>query len=622
MNNILVIVESPSKEKTIQKYLGDKYEVMSSVGHIAKMKTTGKMGLGINFETWEPQYSIDPTKKEIVKNLKRAAKKASQVLIATDPDREGEAIGDNLVSFLAINEKYKRIKYNEITKEAILNAIKNPLLIDENLVKAQKSRRMLDRIIGFRLSKLISSKIVNSPINPSAGRVQSIALKLIVDREKEIEAFVPINYFIIEAKINASTSATLYKKNDKKDWENTWVSQAEAEEIMKELQGNLIINEIKKSKRTEMRATPFKQSVLYKRAALSSSTVQSAMQKLYEGYDDGGLISYPRTDSTRLSETFIAQAKAYVAKKFGEEYVSKSIKGFAGDQNAHEAIRPTDITLTPEDAAKHFPMSATELKVYTLIYNNTIQAVMEPPVKEFLHYKLNNNGHEFRMHYSKVIFDGYYIFTGNDSKNEELPVHKVGDEITVKQYVSEGHETKPPARYNDGSLIEALDEIKVGRPSTFSSTVKIIKDRAYAELEGRALKPTEFGRLVLDILITNFPTIINEKYTSQLESELDQISEGEINYKNVMDNFWDKFNKSIEDSLDKIEKKVIPLESVGEICPEDGSELVYRHNKKNGQRFIACSGFPKCRFLKSDPNAKPTFRRKYPAKKDKEKKAE
>ncbi|MGY6171957.1 type I DNA topoisomerase [Candidatus Mycoplasma pogonae] len=608
----LVIVESPNKEKTIKKYLGEDYEVMASVGHIVKMKTSGKMGLGIDFENWEPEYVIDPTKREIVKKLKKAAEKVEEVLIATDPDREGEAIGENLVKFLKVEDKYQRIKYNEITKEAILRALEHPLKIDENLVKSQKTRRMIDRIIGFRLSNLINRKIANAPTNPSAGRVQSVALKLIIDREKEINDFIPIHYHTIKAVINKNIIATYFKKTDDKNWDDSWVKPEEITTIMEQLKGDLVVNEVKTSKRTEKRFTPFKQSALYKKAGLAASTVQSALQKLYEGFGEGGLISYPRTDSTRLSTTFIDQGKAYINKKFGSEYVSKIIKGVAGDQDAHEAIRPTDVNLTPEAAKNLNQLNDIELRVYTLIYNNTLQSLMEPPVRNVTSFKLSNNDHQFKMSASKIIFDGYYALNKDEQEAEtELPNYQQGDKILVEEYVDEKHETKPPARYNDGSLIETLDEIKVGRPSTFASTVKILKERLYSEQEGKALKPTSFGDIVNEMLVTNFPNIINETYTSKVEENLDLIAEGKQNYKETMQHFWDVFEKEVDASAEKIQKQEISIEKTGELCPESNHDLIYRTNKRTGQRFIACSGFPNCRFVKSDPDAKPTFKRRF-----------
>ena len=512
----LVIVESPNKEKTIQKYLGKDYEVLSSVGHIVKMPAVGSEKLGIDFDNWEPIYKIEPEKKEVVEKLKKAAKKAELVFIATDPDREGEAIGENLVHFLGIENKYKRIKYNEITKAAVLRAIENPSLIDDNLVKAQKSRRMLDRIIGFRLTNLMTKKMANYPVRPTAGRVQSIALKLVVDREHEIKDFVPTKYEIIEAKINEEISATYYDKKSK--FENKeWVNSEDARKILDSLKGPLKVTDIKLSKKNDAKISPLKQAVLYKKADMSSKAVQAAAQRLYEGFGDGGLISYPRTDSTRLSEVFLATARKFVEDKYGKEYVAKDIKGFSGDQDAHEAIRPTDINLDPVSAQKKYKLSSSEAKVYSIIYYTTLRAIMTPPMREILRYELENVGYTFKLSSSKIIFDGYAILNDKE-KNKELPKFKVGEEIKVEKYFSTKHETKPPARYTDGSLIEKLDEIKVGRPSTFASTVEKILDRQFVVKENSSLKATEFGEVVLSKLTGSFPNEITEDI--QLGSKL------------------------------------------------------------------------------------------------------
>lgn len=613
----LVIVESPNKIATIQKYLGDNYLVTSSVGHIVKMKTSGQHGLGIDMDNWEPLYSIDSTKSALVKELKKLAKDAPEVLIATDPDREGEAIGDNLVSYLGVKEKYKRIKYNEITKEAIELAIQNPGFINEDLVKSQKTRRMLDRIIGFRLSKLIASKITNAPTNASAGRVQSIALKLIIDREKEIDNFVPIKYSTIDAKLaNSDLKASFYNPNRIENWENTWVPNDQAEEIFKELSGDLNVVNIKVSSRKEAKITPFKQATLYKRAGLAASTVQSSMQKLYEGFGDGGLISYPRTDSTRLSNSFITKAKAYIAQNYGQEYVSDSIKGFSGDQDAHEAIRPTDLELTPELAAAKYDLSAIDLKIYTLVYQTTLQAVMEVPRKKTYSYELENNGHTFKISTFDIEFPGYYKVIGLP---ETKKIDVVDNKVKVEKYETTKSETKPPARYNDGSLIEKLDNIKVGRPSTFSSTVSTLKQRQYVDMDGKALVPTNFGKIVLNKLITSFPNIINENYTAQVEDDLDNISQGLVDYKELMVNFWEKFNEETNFSFQTLEVSVIEPEYTGKLCPLDNSKLWYRYNKKTGQKFIACSGFPKCRYIppaEEQPEQKRSFFRRWTKKKE------
>lgn len=593
----LVIVESPNKVKTIQKYLGSDYEVKASVGHIVKMMTGGEKNLGIDFENWEPKYKIEPEKKHIVAELKKDASKADIVYIATDPDREGEAIGDNLVEYLDIKNKYKRIKYNEITKDAILSSIENPTTIDENLVKAQKSRRMLDRIIGFRLTNLMIKKMSNYPEKPTAGRVQSIALKLVVDREKEIREFQPVLYSTIEAKINENISAIYYNTNS--EFENKeWIKREDAQKILSELSGPLKVTDIKLTKKSDAKITPLKQSILYKKADMSSKAVQSAAQKLYEGFGDGGLISYPRTDSTRLSETFLVKARSFIKNKYGEQYVANDIKGFSGDQDAHEAIRPTDISLDPEQAAKKYQLSSYEYKVYSIIWYTTMRAIMSVPVREILRYELENNNHKFKLSSSKVIFDGYLILSQKDLE-KELPKYNINDLVDVQEYLAFDHETKPPAHYTDGSLIEKLDEIKVGRPSTFATTVEKILDRKFVVKEGNSLKSTEFGEAVITKLIEGFPNEITEGYTARVEADLDLIAEGEIDYKHLMQSFWERFDDSFKTAESTLERTVLLDRFLGENCPECNNPLIYKTSKKNKEEFIACSTWPQCKYTRS-----------------------
>ncbi|MGL5732496.1 MAG: type I DNA topoisomerase [Metamycoplasmataceae bacterium] len=601
--NYLVIVESPNKEKTIKKYLGADYEVLASVGHIVKMTTSGEGRLGIDFENWEPKYAIEPSKKEVVDKLKREAKKAAIVYIATDLDREGEAIGDNLVEFLDIKDKYKRIRYNEITKEAVLNAIAHPSIIDENLVKAQKSRRMLDRIIGFKLTNLIKTKLSNYPIAPTAGRVQSIALKLVVDRENEIRNFVPVQYHTIDAVINDEITAN-YFNPDNKDIDKSWVLPENIDAIFNALNGPLVVDDISTTIKNDASVTPLKQAVLYRKADMSSKAAQSALQRLYEGYGDGGLISYPRTDSTRLSIPFLNGAKAYIQKVFGPEYVSDSIKGIAGDQDAHEAIRPTDIGLTPKKASERYSLSSSESKIYSLIYYTTMQAIMTVPKREILRYNLVNNGHMFKLSSSKVIFDGYLKLKGYEN-SKELPKYEKGQLIDVKEYINTPHETKPPSRYNDGSLIQKLDEIKVGRPSTFATTINKVIDRQFVEKEGKALKATEFGEEVIKKLIDGFPNEITEGYTARVEADLDLIAEGKIDYKFTMQQFWNRFNDSYKTAEITLERTVLLPKLVGELCPLDGGQLIYKTSRQ-GEEFIGCINFPECKFTKN-PKAKKRF---------------
>lgn len=612
MSQKVLIVESPNKVKTIQQYVGSDYNVISSVGHILKLSTSGVDGLGIDFANWEPMMIQDRTKAKVIKSLKEAIKGANEVLIATDPDREGEAIAQNLVDTLKVEKIYRRIKYNEITAEAIKDALENPQMIDENLVKAQKTRRMLDRIIGFRLSQLMKRKVKNAPSLPSAGRVQSIALKLVCDKEKEIKAFIPIQYAKVQALISEDVLADFYYpenldfKND-----NTWVAPEKIENIVNELNKNknLLVKDFKTSQRKESQITPFKQSVLYKEAKYSATTVQISAQKLFEM----GLISYPRTDSTRMSDTFIAKAREYIKEKFGANYVASDIKSFSGAQDAHEAIRPTDIYLLPQDAKAKYDLGEVETYIYSLIYNKTIAALMSPPVREIYRYELLNDSYHFKMSYSKVIFDGYYkILNFEDPK--PLPKYNVGESIPVLEFIRHDKETQPPARYNEGSLIKMLDDIKVGRPSTFASTINIIKKRLFVETINGALHPTVFGEVILKKLIEGFPNTITEEYTAQVEEELDEVSEGKANYKLLLEDFWNRFQQSYDDASKTIEISVMPQEFLERNCPRCGSKLLYRNNSKKHTKFIGCSNFPACRYSENadgTPTGQRTFKPRY-----------
>ncbi|BAH69613.1 hypothetical protein MBIO_0348 [Mycoplasmopsis fermentans PG18] len=607
MNN-LVIVESPNKVETIKKYLGSDYDVIASVGHIAIMSTRkGEQGLGIDLENWEPFYSLDNSKKNVIKNLKEAIAKADVIYIATDPDREGEAIGDHIVNFLIEKDrnknkkKYYRIKYNEITKEAIQKAIQNPTELDQNLINSQKARRMLDRIIGFKLSQLMQKKISNSPRTPSAGRVQSIALKLVVDREDEINAFVPRGYHKVEAKLNETLSASIYIDKHPAA-EKNWVYPEELEKVKEQISiepiNVLEVEDIKEARKTLAKYTPLKQAVLYKKSPLTSKQTQIAAQKLYEGYGDGGLISYPRTDSTRLSQHFLNIARSYIKNKFGEEYILQEIKGFAGDQDAHEAIRPTDINLLPEVAKAKFNLDNSEYIVYKLIYEHTLMSLINPPIKANKTYTFKKNKLTFKANVSKTIFPGYYLVK-NENEDIEDPNYQIQQKVDVLEYQITNHETKPPARYTEGSLIEALDNIKVGRPSTFATTVAVNLERKYFENIDKSLHHTEFGRLVLSKLLDGFPDIINEGYTAEVEEQLDLIASNKTTVQPIMYDFWKRFNKTYENATETLELIAIALEYLNEKCPDDGGELIVRNNKRNDTKFVGCANFPKCHYARS-----------------------
>lgn len=601
MQKNLVIVESPNKIKSLEKYLGSDYEVKASVGHIVHLPSSGEHGFGVDINTWTPNYKVDPNKAKVVKELKAAVKDKKIIYLATDPDREGEAIADNLVTFLKL-KNYKRILFNEITEEAVLNAVKNPTIIDKDLVQSQIARRILDRIIGFKLSGLMNLKISNSPIYPSAGRVQSIALKLVVARENEIRAFNPIEYVTVKAQIGIDLFADLVSGNYQNNL--TWIDPKKITDVKKDLQGELTVADIKITKRKDRKLIPLKQSQLYKRAdskyGLSSAAVQAAAQRLYEGYDDGGLISYPRTDSTRYSNTFVKKAQAYLKNRFGKNYLTNNIKGAAGAQDAHEAIRPTDPSLTPQMAKTKFNLSGAEAKIYELVYNHALATLMAVPEREILRYDLTENNQSFRLSSSKVMFEGYLKLIGYE-KSLELPKYQIGEKIKVIDYLIEDKETTPPPRYNDGSLIETLDKIKVGRPSTFATTVAILKKRTYVEMLNKTLKPTPFGELVLAKLLEAFPNIINEPYTANMEKQLDEIAEAKYEHFTLLDNFWKQFSTELATATQDLEVTRLANVEVGRNCPQCNKPLVFRINKRNRTKFIACSGFPECRYVESIP---------------------
>lgn len=591
----LVIVESPNKIATLKKYLGKDFEVVASAGHIAKMSTSGKNGLGIDLENWEPLYTIDPTRKKIIKEIKEQIKKNPDVLIATDPDREGEAIGDHLIRFLKIKNS-KRIKFNEITQDAVLKAIEAPTEMDENLIKAQKTRRMLDRIIGFRLSQLMKKKLTNTPNSPSAGRVQSIALKLVIDKEKEIEAFVPEDFHRLNATLESKLIVKYINPSNEAD-KKDWIFPNELEKIKQEVEKPIMLEmqvvDIKQNDRRSPILTPFKQAILYKRSPYSSVSTQSAAQKLYES----GLISYPRTDSTRLSEYFLNNARTYIKEKWGEEYILQEIKGFAGDQDAHEAIRPTDIKLTPNEAKTKYNLDTHEYGVYKLIYEHTLQCLINPPIRTNKTYSFKKHSLNFKAVISSIKFNGYYVVKFDEPEEQQDPNYQINDIVKVLEYNYENCATKPPARYSEGSLIEALDEIKVGRPSTFATTVKTILHREYVNNKNGSLIPTEFGKIVMQKLLDGFPDIINEEYTAKVEEELDLIAKGLIDVPVTMQDFYEKFEKSIDYATQTIEHtKMLDLE-LEELCPNCNSPLIIK--KYRSSEFIGCSSYPNCKYSRN-----------------------
>ena len=601
MKNI-VIVESPAKSKTIEKYLAGDYKVVSSKGHIRDLATTGKYGLGVDLENnFEPNYIIIKGKSKDVKELKKLVESAEHIYLATDPDREGEIISWHLKEELGIpEEKYDRVVFREITKDVVLNSIKEHAKIDMDLVKGAETRRILDRIIGFRLSKLMRVKTGGK----SAGRVQSVALKLIVDREREILAFIPKEYWTIEADFKDFT-AELFKYKDKEIEIN---NELEADEIISKLSKSFNIASIEEKDKKKQAKEVFKTSTLQQMAStrlnFAASKTMKIAQKLYEGVDLSnetvGLITYMRTDSVRLSDEFIGSTKKYIKDKYGDNYVGspKMGKKNANMQDAHEGIRPTSILRTP-DSVKSY-LTSEEYKIYKLIYIRALASIMADAKVKATTVILENNEYLFKATGSILTFDGYLKVYSEyeDSEDKILPNFKdyksnvvVADEINKYQ-----HFTKPASRYTESSLIKELESLGIGRPSTYATIITTLKDHDYVTVEEKKFIPTEIGMETTDKLQEYFSDIINVKYTANMESDLDEIAEAKKDNKKVLQDFYDKFSPIMDEALKNMEKKK-PI-STGELCPLCNSELVIR-NGKYGE-FIACSNYPTCKYIKKE----------------------
>lgn len=598
----LVIVESPSKTKTIVKYLGPKYKVVSSKGHIRDLATTGKYGLGIDVEDdFKPNYTVIKGKSSVIKELKKDASNSDTIYLATDPDREGEAISWHIYDALKLNDNnYKRVVFNEITHDAVVNAFKTPRMIDMNLVKSQETRRMLDRIIGFRLSKLMQSKTGGK----SAGRVQSVALKLIVDREREINAFVPEEYWTITAKF-PDFEADLEKYNNKKI---EIKSQVEADEILNKLSKSFNIDGIEKKEKSKKGVLPFTTSSLQQACAnklnFGASKTMRIAQKLYESVDIGtetvGLITYMRTDSTRLSDTFVSDVKSYITKNYGKEYVGsvKKTREKQNVQDAHEAIRPTSILRTPESVKEY--LSSDEYKVYSIIYYRALASLMCDAKVLATTITLENNGYLFKATGSVLVFDGFLKVYQKYMDNEDVVLPDLSDYktnvIIAEDILKEQHFTKPAARYTEASLIKELESLGIGRPSTYAKILETIKDRAYVQVKEKKFYPTEIGFETTDKLQEFFSNIINVKYTANMENELDLIAEDKEDYLKVLKTFYNDFEPLVKTAFEQMEKKA--PEETGESCPLCGNPLVLRKSKYG--MFTACSNYPTCKYIKQE----------------------
>ena len=605
----LVIVESPSKSKTIEKYLGADYKVLSSKGHIRDLAIKGKGGLGVDIENnFEPTYVVSKDKKDVVKSLKAEAKKADNVLLATDPDREGEAISWHLAQELGLDlNDENRIVFNEITKNAVLNAIDHPRQIDMGLVKSQETRRILDRIIGFKLSKLLQVKIKSK----SAGRVQSIALRMICDKEKEILKFVPEEYWTIKANLLAEKDvleANLVKVDGKKaDIKN----EEEANAILERAVAPFKVDKVSKSTKKRAARLPFITSTLQQEASsklgFGAKKTMMLAQMLYEGINIGsetaGLITYMRTDSTRLSNEFVAKAYDLIENEYGKEYKGfYRVKNDENSQDAHEAIRPTNLANTPEKIKQY--LTNDQYKLYKFIYYRALASLMADAKTANTTYSIVTNDLLFQISGSVLTFDGYLkVYKDYDSSKDVIISElKEGQELDLKEMVKEQHFTEAPSRYTEAKLIKALEEEGVGRPSTYATIIDTIIARGYVELKKASdsgktkfFFPTEQGTLTDEKLREYFLSVINIKYTAEMEKQLDEIANNNLDSVQSLSSFYEAFEPLIENAYEKMEKK--EAEKTGEKCPLCGHDLVYRQSRYG--KFISCSNYPECKYTQS-----------------------
>lgn len=598
----LVIVESPAKAKTIEKYLGRNYKVLASVGHIRDLK---KSTMSVDFENnYEPEYINIRGKGSLINDLKKEAKKAKQVYLASDPDREGEAISWHLAHILNLDEHDKnRVVFNEITKDAVKNAFKEPRQIDMDLVDAQQARRVLDRIVGYSISPILWKKVKKGL---SAGRVQSVALKLIIDRENEINAFKPEEYWTIDGTFKKGArqfQASFYSINGKKmklatnDDVKNFLSQIKSDEFT--------VESVEKKERKRHAPLPYTTSSMQQDAAnkINFRTRKTMMvaQQLYEGINIGsgvqGLITYMRTDSTRISPVAQNEAAAFITERFGEKYSKHGsrIKNSSGAQDAHEAIRPSSVFNTPENIAKY--LDKDQLKLYTLIWNRFVASQMTAAVFDTMSVKLEQNSVQFAASGSQVKFDGYLVIYNDSDKNKMLPEMEKGDIVKRVNTNPEQHFTQPPARYSEATLIKTLEENGVGRPSTYAPTIETIQKRYYVKLVSKRFEPTELGEIVNSLIIEFFPDIVNVKFTADMEAKLDDVEVGKEQWQKVIDEFYQPFEKEVAKAETEMEKIQIKDEPAGFDCEVCGSPMVIKLGRYG--KFYACSNFPDCHHTKA-----------------------
>lgn len=609
MVDYLVIVESPAKAKTIKKYLGKKYQVKASMGHVRDLPKS-QMGVDVK-ENYAPKYITIRGKGDVLKDLRKAAKKAKKVYLAADPDREGEAIAWHLAHSLNIEEDSNcRVVFNEITKPAIKDAFKHPRSINMDLVDAQQARRILDRLVGYNISPLLWKKVKKGL---SAGRVQSVALKLIIDREKEIQNFEPEEYWSIDGTFSTAKEtfeAGFYGVDGKKQ---ELTSEEDVQSVLGRLNGDAFsVDKVEKKERRRNPPLPFITSSLQQEAArklkFRAKKTMMLAQQLYEGVELGkegttGLITYMRTDSTRVSESAQSQTREYITETYGENYTRKTQqkqKNAENAQDAHEAIRPTSTLKEPQNI-KPF-LSRDQYRLYKLIWERFVASQMAPAVLDTVRADLLNEGVIFRANGSKVKFSGFmkvYVEGSDDKKKEDnkfLPELEKGMTVTKNALTPNQHFTQPPPRYTEARLVRKLEELGIGRPSTYAPTLDTIQRRNYATLDGRNFVPTELGEIVLKLVVEFFPEVLDAKFTAKMENDLDEIEEGKENWIEVIDEFYRGFEQRLQKAEKEMEEVEIRDEPAGITCENCGHEMVYKMGRYG--QFLACSNFPECRNTK------------------------
>ncbi|EAI8962809.1 type I DNA topoisomerase [Campylobacter coli] len=607
MKKNLIIVESPAKAKTIGNFLGKEYEVIASKGHIRDLPKSS-FGIKIENDEFIPEYRITSDHSVLVKELKEKAKGAKEIYLATDEDREGEAIAYHIAKAIGKDENVlPRIVFHEITKNAIENALKNPRKLDMNSVNAQQTRRLLDRIVGYKLSPLLGQKIQRGL---SAGRVQSAALKIIVDREKEIRAFVPLEYFSIDMIFQKDLNAELVEFDKAKIEKLTITNKDRAKLILEACKNEVYsISDIESKERKIAPPPPFMTSTLQQSASnrlgFNPKKTMMIAQKLYEGVNthEGvmGVITYMRTDSLNLAKEAVENARKFIQANFGKDYLPSKANVYTtktkGAQEAHEAIRPTNLSFTPEIAAKF--LDKDELKLYTLIYNRFLACQMSPAISQTQNVFVKNDRAVFKISGRKILFDGYYKVYGDMDKDKILPNFKIGENLKIQNLEMNSHFTEPPSRYSEAGLVKKLESLGIGRPSTYAPTISILTSRDYVKIDKKQLIPSEVAFSVTEVLEKNFSDIVDSKFTSNLENTLDEIAEDKANWQETLKEFYYPFMRKVEEGKTKIasQKTVTKL---GENCPDCGGELAIRKGRFG--EFVACLNFPKCKYSRNLKN--------------------